>query len=220
MWLWRRVNSILAKTMSLGFWGENAAVDSRASGVALAERAAADKRAEIKSRGLNSASVVTQKINHLLCAILWHCPLSVGVINWAPRGPYRDIYVAHERRILVSGKDEPFSQKPEFTVSDVIKSRWQPCQERNHYTTVSWRRRFYFKNYSQPRSIFQLLRNSNSWYYYCTLVASERGNIPSHCCLGLCDCESWMFQICDKLSSFPNERFDHFECQLLMVLDC
>lgn len=191
MWLWRRVNSILAETMSLGFWRENAAVDSRASGVALAERAAADKRAEIKSRGLNSASVVTQKINHLLCAILWHCPLSVGVTNPAHGALLWHICRTWEKNI---GKDEPFSQKPEFTFSEVIKSRWQPCQERNHYTTVSWRwRHFYFKNYSQPRSIFQLLINSNGWYYYCTLVASEWGNIPSHCCLGLCDCESWMF---------------------------
>lgn len=117
-------------------------------------------------------------------------------------------YVSHVRG--------EYSKKPEYTFSDVIESRWQPCQERNHYTTVSWR----FKNYSHPRSIFQLLINSNSRYYYCTLAASEWGNIPSRCCFGLCDCESWMFQICDKLASLPNDRFDHFECQLLMVLAC
>lgn len=192
-------------------------MDSRASGVGGARgrgQTGWNQKQRIEFR-------FCRRINHLLCAILWHCHLSFG---WGgghqpgPPGSYCDICVARERRILVGATDEAFSQKPEFPFSDVIKSRWQPCQERSHYTTVSWRRRF--KNLSQPRSIFQLLINGNSWYYYCTLVASEWGNIPSHCRLRLCDGESWTFPICDKLSSLANERLDHFECQLLMVLAC
>lgn len=66
LWLWRQVNSIFTETMSLAFLNGNAPAESWASGVVFAARAAAAKRAQIKSRGLNSASVVTGKIDDLL----------------------------------------------------------------------------------------------------------------------------------------------------------
>lgn len=194
MWLWRRVNSIFAKTMSLGFWRENAAVDSGASGVASAQRAAAGQT------GWNQK----QRIEFCFCSHSENQspPVRHFMTPSSGRGGHQPgptvTYMSHVRGEYWSVQRMKLFQRNLNSHFQMLLS-----QERNRYTTVSWRRHFYFKNYSQPRSIFQLLINSNGWYYYCTLVASEWGNIPSHCCFGSCDCESWMFRICDKIVEPP-----------------